>query len=495
MERAAGAGGRDGRAGHGHGGAPAGAVARPGARLARGRGPRDRSRDRGARRRRRRSRWRGRRRRSSPPRSSGSGTACSTSAGPSSSRTSSCATGCCSARAARSTDLGFLEIETPILTKPTPEGARDYLVPSRMHPGEFYALPQSPQIYKQLLMVAGLRPVLPDRPLLPRRGPAGRPPAGVHPDRPRGVVRERRGHPAGGRADARRRSGTRAGSRSPRPFPRLAWRDAMERFGIDKPDLRYGLEIRDLTAADRRRRRAVPGRGAGRRAAGCAGSLARAARRSRGRTSTRSPPLAKEAKARRTHLGAADGGGLGRAGGQGRRPGAARRRWAATEGDLLLAVAGPDAVTSPALHAVRSALARRPEVRPDDGARVRLGGGLPAVRAWIPRRAGTCRRHHPFTAPHPDDSALARYRSRPRAARCTTTRCTTATSSAAARSGSPIPAVQRRIFELLGISRGGDPAAVRLSARRPGRRRAAARRLRARLRPDHHAAGRRAVAA
>jgi aspartyl-tRNA synthetase len=141
---------------------------------------------------------------------------------------------------------GFQDIETPILTKATPEGARDFLVPARMHPGEFYALPQSPQLFKQILMMAGFdRYYQIARCFRDEALRADRQLEFTQLDMEFAWVRE---------ADVQDAVETMIrevfaeviGAELPTPFPRLTWAEAMRRFGSDKPDLRNPLELVDV---------------------------------------------------------------------------------------------------------------------------------------------------------------------------------------------------------------------------------------------------------
>lgn len=296
-------------------------------------------------------------------------------------------------------DRGFLEIETPILTKTTPEGARDYLVPSRVHPGEFYALPQSPQIYKQLLMVAGydryfqIARCFRDEDLRADRQPEftqiDLEMAFVSQADVLGVIE--------GILVALWRE---AGHAIDAPFTHLTWHEAMSRFGIDKPDLRFGFEIEDWTAHVTAEAASFVHDGV------AAGGRVRGIRMAGVGEWSRKDVYALAAVAKSNGAGGLLWARRTDAGWEGQ---GVKAFGAATleaiggvAGDLVVAVVGTDAVALPAMGQVRLEITRRPAAVPR----------TPHAFCWIvdfplfeldAESGAHVPAHHPFTSPHPED--------------------------------------------------------------------------------------------
>ena len=342
---------------------------------------------------------------------------------------------------------GFVEVETPILTKPTPEGARDYLVPSRVHAGEFYALPQSPQLYKQLLMIAGFdRYFQIARCFRDEDLRADRQPEFTQIDieasfvDQEDVMRLTEG--------LLRELWAEAGLTVPDRFPRMSYREAMERFGIDRPDLRYGLEIADASAQFAKIDFAI-----GRRALDQGGRVRGIVIPGGGRLSRKQvddiEAIAKSAGA----------GGLirvKRAGDVVEGSPAAKMLGAdgaaalgIGDGDLALYAAGPDHVTNPALDRVRQALARQLElVRPGDQ-RFLWVTDFPMFE--LDHASGSlAAMHHPFTSPAAADVGLLDGRAHEARARAYDV-VLNGTELGGGSIRISDPALQSRIFTLLGI--------------------------------------------
>jgi aspartyl-tRNA synthetase len=296
-------------------------------------------------------------------------------------------------------ELGYLEIETPILTKPTPEGARDFLVPSRVHEGEFYALPQSPQLYKQLLMMSGydryfqIARCFRDEDLR-----ADRQPEFTQIDIEASfVTREDIYTLTEGLLTA---LFAEINVEIQTPLRRMSYADAMERYGCDRPDLRYGLEIRDVTAAFASSEFAVT------RNAIAAGGRVRGICIPNGASFSRKQVDEIEAEAKAA--GAAGLLRLKRVDGKLDGPAAkfldeaAQQQLGIADGELMLLVAAPDHIANPALDRVRQDVARRMGLIPEGAIELVWITDFPMF-AVDPETGKVDAVHHPFTAPNPDD--------------------------------------------------------------------------------------------
>lgn len=343
-------------------------------------------------------------------------------------------------------DRGFLEIETPILTKPTPEGARDYLVPSRIHRGEFFALPQSPQLYKQLLMVAGFdRYFQIARCFRDEDIRADRQPEFTQLDIEASFV---------GVEDVLefaeelvRALWLAGGVEVSERFARLDYLEAMERYGVDRPDLRFGLELFDASDVFRSSDFGIA------RSTLETGGRIRGIRVPGGATLSRKQLDEVESEAK--GAGAAGLLRLKRVNGTLEGPAAkflpsgAAETLELREGDVCLLVAAADRVSSPALDRVRQHLARRLSLVPVNGRSFVWITGFPMFER-DPQTGSFGAVHHPFTAPLPEDVALLQEApERVRAQAYDVVLNGTELGGGSIRIGDP--RLQERVFQVLGI--------------------------------------------
>jgi len=310
-------------------------------------------------------------------------------------------------------ERGFIEVETPLLTKSTPEGARDYLVPSRVNPGSFYALPQSPQLFKQILMVAGFeRYVQIAKCLRDEDLRADRQPEFTQLDVEMSFIDENdileliEGLMA---AIMEKMLGRTLGL----PIRRLSWQEALDRYGTDKPDLRFGLEFIDITDLARACQFRVFSDTV------AAGGHVRGFNAKGGGKYTRSQ-LDRELPEWLAQFGARglawmkvdEGGALASSIVKFFTPeqqAELARRMGAQPGDLLVMVAGQPAVVAASLDELRRRLARELGLIPKDAFAFCWVTDFPLFE-WNAEEQRPDPRHHPFTSPHPEDLAFLEER-------------------------------------------------------------------------------------